>query len=160
MSELSPERFDFVNAEYPPEAFDYHTYIAQGMTKPEAKRVVAAMKEGRVGISDTYQVEIRPVFVTAFNLTLTWLSIKRRDREAFHDWRELQRIKNAITGPESEAVELYPAESRLNDSANQYHLWVLPGTTKWPFGYVSREVTNESVNGAKQRPGADEQEQT
>jgi hypothetical protein len=36
-----------------------------------------------------------------------------------HDWRDLQRIKNQLVGPECEAVELYPAESRKVDTANQ-----------------------------------------
>jgi hypothetical protein len=55
---------------------------------------------------------------------VAWLSIKRRDREVIRDWRELQAIKNAIVGPEHEGFELYPAESRLVDTANQFHLFV------------------------------------
>ena len=51
------------------------------------------------------------------------LSIRNQDRSAKHDWRDFQRIKNQLAGPEWEAVEIYPAESRLVDSANQYHLW-------------------------------------
>jgi hypothetical protein len=51
------------------------------------------------------------------------LSIKRHDKEAFHDWRVFQRIKNAILGEEWEGVEIYPAESRLVDTCNQYHLF-------------------------------------
>lgn len=38
------------------------------------------------------------------------LSIKRLSKGVVHDWRELQRIKNELTHPECEAVELYPAE--------------------------------------------------
>lgn len=55
--------------------------------------------------------------------TPTYLSIKRRDREPISDWRAMQKIKNAIVGDEWEAVEIYPAESRLVDTANQYHLF-------------------------------------
>lgn len=55
-----------------------------------------------------------------------YMSIKRLDKHSIHDWRHLQRIKNEICGPEWEAVELYPAESRLIDEANQYHLWAFP----------------------------------
>jgi hypothetical protein len=86
---------------------------------------------------------------------ITHLSIKRHDREAIHDWRELQRIKNEICGPACEAVELYPAESRLMDTSNQFHLWVLPEGMGWPFGYTGRAVVKESGNGAKQRPFED-----
>lgn len=88
---------------------------------------------------------------------MIWLSIKRVDREAMHDWRELQEIKNMIVGPENEAVEVYPAESRLVDTSNQYHLWVFADTeTRFPFGFTSRGVIDHEVAdkifGAKQRP--------
>jgi hypothetical protein len=73
-----------------------------------------------------------------------WLSIVRRDREVIRDWRELQRIKNELCGPEREAVEMYPAESRLVDTNNQQHLFVLPEGMSLPFGYAKREVSDES----------------
>lgn len=83
------------------------------------------------------------------------LSIKRLDRQPIHDWRDLQDIKNALVGREHEAVELYPAESRLTDSANQYHLWCLASPEiRFPFGFRERFTTDESSGGAIQRPGA------
>ncbi len=48
------------------------------------------------------------------------------DGNARHDWREFQRIKNDLLGAEWEAVELYPAESRLLDPSNYYILWAAP----------------------------------
>jgi len=85
---------------------------------------------------------------------MVWLSIKRIDKAALHDWRHLQEIKNMIVGPEHEAVELYPAESRLTDTANQYHLWVLRSPTlRFPFGFDQRVIQNEAVVGnSRQRP--------
>jgi hypothetical protein len=53
----------------------------------------------------------------------TVLSIVNLDHSARHDWRDFQRIKNELVGPEAEAVELYPRESRLIDTTNAYHLW-------------------------------------
>jgi hypothetical protein len=62
------------------------------------------------------------------------LSIKRVDRGHVKDWRHLQQIKNDILGDEAEAVELFPAESRRVDIANQFHLWCkLPGE-RFEFG--------------------------
>lgn len=72
---------------------------------------------------------------------LTWLSFKNKDRTARHDWRDIQRMKNEICGPEREAVEVYPAESRLHDSANQFHIWVLPEGAGVPFGFADRYVS-------------------
>lgn len=54
------------------------------------------------------------------------LSIRRQDRLPCRDWRDFQRIKNQLAGPEWEAMEIYPAESRMVDMANQYHLWCFP----------------------------------
>ena len=51
------------------------------------------------------------------------LSIRNNERTAKHDWRDFQRIKNEIAGPEVELVEVYPRESQLVDYSNQFHLW-------------------------------------
>ena len=81
------------------------------------------------------------------------LSIRRNDRDVVRDWRELQRIKNELVGPEHEAVELYPAESRLVDGANQFHLYVLADAKhRFPFGYRERLVSESNTGGAVQRP--------
>jgi hypothetical protein len=60
------------------------------------------------------------------------VSYHRRDRAPIRDWRVGQRIKNEVCGPEWEAVEVYPAESRVVDTSNEFHLWCAP---KMPFGF-------------------------
>lgn len=53
----------------------------------------------------------------------------------------------------NEGVELYPAESRKADSANQYHLWVLSEPIQFPFGFQSRFVVDHiEGSAAVQRP--------
>lgn len=87
------------------------------------------------------------------------LSIRSNDRHWRHDWRHLQRIKNEILGPEREAIELYPAESRLMDEANQFHLWALPAELgRIPIGYDERYVNDAAPFGSahKQRALVDE----
>jgi len=86
----------------------------------------------------------------------THLSLRRADRDAVHDWREMQRIKNELVGPEVEALELYPAESRLVDQANQFHLWCFPGA-RIPIGFDQRAIAGpddgcELAPNARQRP--------
>lgn len=111
-----------------------------------------------IGTDEVYSNTIYQVYVyrsiQADNWpVLIWLSIKRRDKEPIHDWRDLQRIKNEIIGTEHEAVELYPAESRLVDTANQYHLWVLAEKElKFPFGWETRDVSDSPFSNSKQRP--------
>lgn len=87
-----------------------------------------------------------------FGDDLVHLSIKRNDKNPMHDWRDMQRIKNEILGEDEEAVEIYPAESRLVDTANQYHLWCFMGQ-RLPFGYEAERIVMEEVSvGGKQRP--------
>ena len=84
-----------------------------------------------------------------------WLSFKRIDRKPVKDWRHVQNIKNDILGPECEAVEIYPAESRLTDTANQYHLWGFTDPEfRFPWGFTSRQVFDDvgGIPGAVQRP--------
>jgi len=89
------------------------------------------------------------------DLTVWHLSIKRHDKEPIHDWRDLQEIKNAICGPEYEAMELYPAEFRVVDAANQYHLYVIMDKgVQIPVGYTTGRGAGRSENsflGSKNR---------
>lgn len=108
-----------------------------------------------VWLNDTYQVVVRRWIISPGWPVMHHLSIKRIDKDVIRDWRHLQEIKNQIVGPENEAVELFPAESRLVDSANQFHLFAIaqPGI-RFPFGFQSRLVSDSvatNIN-AKQRP--------
>jgi hypothetical protein len=108
-----------------------------------------------------YQVWVRRVWVQEFQVDVIWLSIKRLDREAIHDWRDLQRIKNEICGPECEGIELYPAESRLVDTSNQYHLYVFAPGVRVPLGFQERLVmegktSDPMASKAEQRPWDDD----
>jgi len=117
---------------------------------------------GEVGeetwINSRFQVHIERDFPNGFEGTgeklpgMVWLSIKNRDRSARHDWREFQRIKNELVGPEFEAIEIYPAESRLNDEADQFHLYVFPEGIQIPIGYFVRRVSEEVPTLGSQRP--------
>jgi hypothetical protein len=71
---------------------------------------------------------------------ITWLSIKRNDIAPIHNWRHLQQIKNDVCGENREAIELYPAMSRIVDCENQYHLWVLPKGHSIDMGFKHRLV--------------------
>jgi hypothetical protein len=85
------------------------------------------------------------------------LSIKRQDRMPVFGWRDIQTIKNEIIGPEHEAVQLFPAESRLVDGANQYHLYVLKDAAlRFPFGFPKRVVTDEALGKSRNRPVTEE----
>lgn len=92
---------------------------------------------------------------------LTILAIRREDRRPITDWRDVQWIKNQLLGPEVEAVQLFPAESRLVDTSNQFYLYAYPAGYRFPFGFSERRVAESvsvNVDGhgrSQQRPFAD-----
>ena len=117
-------------------------------------RPLPQLPDDVIFLNSRYQVNVRhfncpPPFNDGIEL-----SIKTRDKAPFHSWRDLQRIKNELIGTEVEAVELYPAESRLVDTANQYYLYAFPhySSQKLPFGFKNRYVSEVSVRGSVQEP--------
>jgi len=104
-------------------------------------------------VNNLYQVDVRRMLPKEEGgFVMTYLSIKRRDKRHIRDWRDFQRIKNEIVGPEAEGIEIFPAESRLTDTCNQYHMWVFPPGHKLPFGFEGRVVGENPPDGAVQRP--------
>lgn len=100
-----------------------------------AEKAAESMIPDRAFRNDTYEVLLN------FGRPFIHLDIRRHDDAAVTNWRDLQQIKNEIVGPEHEAVELFPAESRLIDTGNQYHLWVYADpVTRFPLGWWKRCV--------------------
>jgi hypothetical protein len=103
--------------------------------------------------NDKYQVAIFEAETSADFPAMWHLSIKRHDRYPVFNWRDVQTLKNELIGPENEAVQLFPAESRLVDGANQYHLFCLKDPKiRFPFGFRERAVTGESIGKSRNRP--------
>jgi hypothetical protein len=73
---------------------------------------------------------------------LAHITYHRNDRAPIRDWRVGQKIKNQLCGPEWEGVELYPAESRVVDTCNEYHLWATDGPV--PFGFEEGERSTQA----------------
>ena len=73
---------------------------------------------------------------------VTHLWIRRHDDKA-PIWRDMQRIKNELVGPELVAVEVYPPVRELVDQANMYHLWVFEDGFKLPFSLKYNERTEQ-----------------
>lgn len=137
-------------------------YASIGVTSAEEleRSIRAQASEGELVGNGDYTVTIyRDVALVAGWPRLDWLSIKRNDRAPIHDWRELQAIKTALFSAQHEAVELYPAEDRVVDTANQYHLFVLAASEdgrpmRWPFGFARGLRTDRMLTKSKQRPGS------
>jgi len=118
------------------------------VSREEAERIIMEYADkSEIWINDIYQVQRRVIPPDNVHL-----NIRRRDGgPILRDWRHFQQIKNELIGPECEAVELYPAESRLVDTSNKFHLWgVLDPTFRFPLGFEERDVQYE---GSKETPG-------
>jgi hypothetical protein len=107
--------------------------------------------------NDIYQVQTRRFHCAPFNADMVHINIRRIDGAAVFDWRHRQIIKNEIVGAECEAFELYPAESRLVDTANKYHIWAfVDPSIRLPvwIDNGSRDIIGEEVSsppGMRQR---------
>lgn len=134
---------------------------ALGVTADDIKKVETnEMQEAEVWKNNLYQVIKKPVKTLPKGWSeMIHLSIRRLDRHPLRDWRHFQRIKNELVGPENEAIEIYPSEKRLVDTANEFHLWVFKSTEVMiPVGYFTRMVTDKQGGGAKQRKFTEEEE--
>jgi hypothetical protein len=135
--------------------------LRQGIDEKTLRAEHERLTASEVWKSHLYQVSIDRSPPHGFTgLTLWHLSIRRIDRKAVHDWRDLQAIKNALAGPQYDAIELYPAASRTMDAANQYHLWVFVADEahpdrppRLPVGWFTRKVDADTSDfpNAKQR---------
>lgn len=132
--------------------------IMPGLTMEHARETIrlAVDEVKETWRNHLYQVHVipwTPMKINGRAMPLVQLSIRRLDRAPARDWRDFQAIKNQLLGDGVEAVELYPAEDRLMDTANQYHLWcVADPLFRFPFGYTAgRVVTDASIGGSVNR---------
>lgn len=157
MSEKLPRHWQMLVEQNPDDFSPVRPEIVQacmeiyGIDEAEARRRLEAdHRNSRYFVNALYQVQ-----ATMVNATMMHLNIRRRDGGMFKDWRHFQQIKNEIAGPECEAVELYPAESRKVDTTNKWHLWVFPPGVRLDLGWSERDVQyeeNRDVPGMRQRP--------
>lgn len=138
----------------------------RGRIKLREENTDEILANAEVWASEFYEVHIRKKNPHTFgdDVDLWHLAINTKDHEPTRDWRDLQEIKNIMCGKEAEGIELFPAESRLVDTRNQYHIWVLMEKkmskyVRFPFGFEKRNVVDLNPNGLKQRKN-DTQEST
>jgi len=130
--------------------------IAAGGAKADADQMYRDNKHQETYSNDRYVVVIDRNAKHGFgdDVGMFELTVRRQDRDIILDWRDMQAIKNQLTSEEHEMVQLFPAESRLRDSANQYWFYGFndPGIM-FPFGMFGRHVGDGNDFGkSKQRP--------
>ena len=124
------------------------------VNRERAEEMQRTVQRDKLFVNDTYSVTVSPPMDTFGQVwhPFIHLAIMRHDKQPAHSWSDLQVIKNELVGVEHEAIEIYPAESRLVDMAAQYHLWVFESPkVRIPTGWTSRMVWEE-VHPGKERP--------
>ena len=149
--------FDFERVNLPKMTPEKLRAVTPGITDRQIADSLGYFERCEQYISGLYHVAIDKRTEHGFgplgDIQFWHLSIKRHDREPMNDWREMQRIKTEICGPDAEAVQLYPAEDRVVDTANQFHLYVLIGC-RYPFGFPAGARSDNENGGSRQRPGS------
>jgi len=102
------------------------------------EQAVQRMTAMNVYQNDVYLVEAR------HKTPLIQLSIRRLDKKTCNEWSDFQQIKNELVGPENEAIQIFPSESRLVDTGNEYHMWVYSDpNARMQLGFKDRFVLRE-----------------
>jgi hypothetical protein len=147
---------DYTNPKY--RRFAEFQAEADGTTFEEAcEKLKAFDAECQYWRNDLYQVQCRYFHNRQWKCDMVHINIRRIDGAPIFDWRHRQLIKNQLIGEECEAFEIYPAESRLSDEANKYHLWAfidpkirIPVECSDGERHVTREEVREPA-GMRQR---------
>jgi hypothetical protein len=130
-----------------------HAMIRTGQDEAATRAALEAeLEDCEYWINDLYQVAKRQLYgEDGEPAPMVHLNIRRRDgKPILRDWRHFQLVKNQLIGEECEAVEIYPAESRLHDTSNKYHLWCFTDPSyRLPFGMEGRDV----LDAYDKRPG-------
>ncbi len=110
------------------------------VTANEGRRPTPEEREQLWGMFCDLFINVRTFENDIYKVTLSQdflpfrISIRRHDNAPCHKWRDFQEIKNQLLGPDHNMVEVYPAESRLLDTENVYHLWSEQIENGWDIG--------------------------
>jgi hypothetical protein len=147
IDQLRLKLIDRWKAEHPEAAVEQSAPFHALMRHEEvAKRIPEDPDEA--WFNDVYYVTVRrglPDKMFGSREGMITLGIASHDGCARHDWRDFQAIKNQLAGEECEAVELFPAESRLLDPSNYYTLWCFPGVKRLRIGMEIRDVRDRDT---------------
>ena len=104
--------------------------------------------------NNRYSVCPRIRFNPQFEVPVLSLSFKDYYRTTHRDWRDFQNIKNELAGMESRAFEVYPEDSHLMDTANQFWLWCFPVGHSPKIGLFEPRIAFDTlqVKQSNQRP--------
>lgn len=104
------------------------------MKQPESKFELCDLSNSSfipIGMTRAYRNNRYTVMIydnaqTTHGPVIQVLIQKHTDTPIVNHWSEIQRIKNEIFGPETMAIEYFPAESELINNHNIYWIFIFP----------------------------------
>ncbi len=119
----------------------------------------AALAAGRYWVNDKYEVFVQTSLGELSADGWIAISMHRRDHGRDIPWADKQHCKNQLIGTECEGVEMLPANARLIDVHNTYHLFVnVDPTFQLPFRFgaapAGRQVSPASAFRGLDKPAA------
>lgn len=121
----------------PPKMLQDKFGVYSGKWQPEMDRCWIRKEDGVCVCSRLIRTKIGTV--EHVTITRKFEGAIRTDGSGDFTWKEKQEIKDELFGKNRAAVEVYPTEDRLIDSADVYHLWVFDKNYKLPFGIHPKE---------------------
>lgn len=134
--------------------------LAAGMSRTMAKEQYARLVAKEWWGNSVYSIGVdrdTELHAMGDDIRVVHISFHRRDQGTALDWRDMQAIKNAICGPDAEAMSLNPCEERVVDTSNEFHLWVpfyrdSGRPLRIPIGWQAGLRTEMAYEGSVQRP--------
>lgn len=77
----------------------------------------------RVFRNNRYIVQVHDYAETSVGYAIRAM-VQSLTGEPVRNWEDLQRVKNECFGPETVAIEYYPAQSQLRNAHHIYWLWI------------------------------------
>jgi len=135
----------------PPKMMHDQLGIYKGQWMPEMDRCWIRKEDGTCVCSRLIRTQfgnVEHVTITRETTDENLLTGKKGD----FTWAEKQQIKNELFGTKRAAVEVYPAEDRLVDVMDVYHLWVFEKGYKMSFGIHPKEYQKAINRGYSMTP--------
>ena len=154
MTNKNPKGGELVRAE---------VYWPEPRSSKEALYMLREHLESETYVNSIYQIAVYRnefaddlIHMDELKGKCTWLSINRRDKRPVNNWQDMQTIKNRLVGKKCDAFQIFPSEDRMMNTANQYHLIVLPEDVSFPFGWNTRSVSDKPlIDNSKQNYNGD-----
>ena len=123
----------------PPKMLHDQFGVYHGQWMPDMDRCWIRKEDGVCVCSRIIRSRIGNVEHVTITRHKTPAEVLANDGSGDFSWAEKQQIKDELFGKNRCAVEVFPTDDRLVDTADVYHLWVFDKKYRLPFGIHPKE---------------------